>query len=187
MTTTTIKKARWFWPWQDEKEEAWLGEMSQKGWHLQSVSLPCIYTFGSGEARNYTYRLDYVSDFETKKTEYLQIFRDAGWDYLGEMSNWRYWRKLPKPGETAEIFTDTESKLRKYKRLLGYMVFFLCLMVYLGTLVWRGLGWSTQNDLAGLAVIYWVGAVLYAVIIPVYIVVVVQIWRRVKQLQFSKI
>ncbi len=187
MKSSTIKKARWFWPWQDEQEESWLSEMSKKGWHLQSVSLPCIYTFGSGDALAYTYRLDYMPDSEAKKPEYQQIFRDAGWDYLGEMSNWRYWRKLPKPGEKAEIFSDNESKLRKYKRLLGYMVFFLFLLTYLGIMVWRGVGWASTNDLPVVAVIYQIGAVLYAVIIPVYIVVVFQIWRRVKQLQQTQI
>ncbi|HLE51739.1 MAG TPA: hypothetical protein VI755_06730 [Anaerolineales bacterium] len=32
MEKTMIRKFRWFWPWQDENEEAWLKEMSQEGW-----------------------------------------------------------------------------------------------------------------------------------------------------------
>jgi len=31
MEKTSIRKFRWFWPWQDENEEIWLREMSQEG------------------------------------------------------------------------------------------------------------------------------------------------------------
>ena len=55
---TTLKKFRWFWAWDDEKEEQWLREMAQKGWHLLSVSIPGNYTFEQGAPKGYVYRLD---------------------------------------------------------------------------------------------------------------------------------
>ncbi len=30
------KEFKWFWAWNDEKEEQWLTAMAQQGWHLQS-------------------------------------------------------------------------------------------------------------------------------------------------------
>ncbi len=128
MAKTTVKKFRWFWAWQDEKEESWLGEMAGRGYHLASVRLPGIYTFNVGEPRNIAYRLDYQPSFKKDRDEYLQIFRDAGWEHIGEMSAWQYFRKEAAPGETPEIFTDNESKISKYKRLLGYLCIFLAPM-----------------------------------------------------------
>ena len=53
----TIKKFKWFWAWQDEAEEEWLGEMSKKGYHLASAGMPGIYEFDAGEPKDYVYRL----------------------------------------------------------------------------------------------------------------------------------
>ena len=49
MAGNTVRKIKWFFPWQDEQEEAWLRSMSQRGWHLASVALPCTYRFRAGE------------------------------------------------------------------------------------------------------------------------------------------
>ena len=56
MDVQRIRKFRWFWPWQDQQEEAWLTEMSQSGWHLVSMAGPAVYTFERGETRLYFYR-----------------------------------------------------------------------------------------------------------------------------------
>jgi len=115
---------RWFWAWDDEKEEAWLREMAQKGWHFQSVSLPGNYTFESGQPRDDFYRLDFFTDSKAK-ANYLQLFLDAGWDYLGEMGSWQYFRKTASDGQILEIFSDNESKSKKYQRILLFLVVFL--------------------------------------------------------------
>jgi hypothetical protein len=112
-------------PWQDEQEEAWLGSMSQKGWYLFSVGLPCIYRFRVGEAQDYVYRLDYQMHKKEDQQDYLHLFSDAGWEHVGQMSGWHYFQKEARQGETQEIFTDIESKVVKYKRILTYLAFFV--------------------------------------------------------------
>ena len=130
MAENAIRKIKWFWPWQDEKEEAWLRSMSQKGWHLSSIGLPCIYRFRAGEPRDYVYRLDYQTFPKKDKQEYQQLFRDAGWEYVDEMSGWQqYFRKEAKEGEAPEIFTDVESKVAMYKRVLAGSTFFVVIWV----------------------------------------------------------
>jgi hypothetical protein len=37
------------------------------------------------------------------------------------MSAWHYFRKDAQPGEELEIFTDAESKISKYQRLLAFL------------------------------------------------------------------
>jgi len=129
MAENTIRKIKWFWPWQDEQEEAWLSSMSQKGWHLSSIGLPCIYGFRAGEPRDYVYRLDYQTFPKKDKQEYQQLFRDAGWEYVGEMSAWQYFRKEVKKEEPPEIFTDAESKIAKYRRILAFFWFFWIVLI----------------------------------------------------------
>ena len=114
MKAATIRKMRWFWPWQDYKEESWLEKMSQEGKHLKSVGLMGVYTFEIGEPARYAYRLDYLTSSNKDLPNYLQIFQDAGWEYVGEMVNWRYWRKRTEGGKLPEIFTDTPSRIKKY-------------------------------------------------------------------------
>ena len=129
MAENTIRKIKWFWVWQDAQEEAWLRSMSQKGWHLSSVGLPCIYKFRAGEPQDYVYRLDYQMFPKKDKQEYQQLFRDAGWEYIGEMSAWQYFRKEVKEQEPLEIYTDAESKIAKYKRILAFLWFFWIVLI----------------------------------------------------------
>jgi hypothetical protein len=136
MAENTIRKIKWFWPWQDQKEEAWLRSMSQKGWHLFSVGLPCIYRFRSGELRDYFYRLDYQTHKKKDEQDYLQLFSDAGWEHLGQMSAWHYFRKEAREGETPEIFTDVESKVAKYKRVLTFLAFVVFWIVVFSHNIW---------------------------------------------------
>jgi hypothetical protein len=183
MDTTTMKRTRWFWPWQDKKEETWLEEMSTTGWHLTSVQLPCFYTFDKGEALRNVYRLDYTLMKKDKLDEYLQIFRDAGWEYVGEMSNWRYWRKQVVNGDAAEIFTDNESKIKKYQRMLTYMVFFLVILTLIGTNMFINGAWREPDNLPVVSAIYLGAMLCYAVVIPIYVVVVIKLLHRISQLK----
>ncbi|MCP4165026.1 MAG: DUF2812 domain-containing protein [Chloroflexi bacterium] len=118
---TTREQFHWFWAWDDEKEEAWLREMSQKGWHLKSVSFPGSYIFEQGEPIDYVYRLDYFTN-RKDMAGYLQIFEDAHWDYMGEMNGWQYFRQQAIAGEAPEIYSDNESKVKKYQRILMFLV-----------------------------------------------------------------
>ena len=122
MNNQHIIKRKWFWAWQDEKEEAWLAEMAKQGLLLEQVSLPGRYEFRSAEAGNYVYRLDYRHPARMEKDAYLQLFQDAGWEHLGSLSGWQYFRKIARAEEPLDIYTDVESKVEKYRRLLGVLV-----------------------------------------------------------------
>ncbi len=88
----TMHKFKWFWAWQDDKEEFWLRTMSLKGWHLVAVKPFGSYNFKAGEKTDYTYCLDYQINKKDREN-YLQLLQDAGWEHVGEMSGWQYFRK----------------------------------------------------------------------------------------------
>jgi hypothetical protein len=118
-----VQKTKWFWAWQDDKEEEWLGEMSRQGLHLQHAGAFGQYTFVQAEPREYAYRLDFVTNTK-KNADYYQLFQDAGWEHVGELGGWQYWRKEVLDGKVPEIFTDNASKIQKYQRLIGFLVIF---------------------------------------------------------------
>ena len=127
----TVRKARLFFAWQDDEEEIWLNEMAAKGMHLQRVTFPCFYYFEEGEPSAYVYRLDFKTSPKTDMDDYLQIFADAGWEHVGQFFNgWQYFRKAVVPGETAEIYSDAESKITKYNRLMLFLVPFVPLLAF---------------------------------------------------------
>lgn len=126
-------RSKWFWAWNDEKEEAWLSEMAKQGLHLEGIPFPGNYQFRKGDPADYIYRLDYQSLTTKDKDSYLQLFSDAGWENVGEMGGWMYFRYAVTNGDTPEIFSDRESKIGKYQRVMIYLVIFLPIMILLLT------------------------------------------------------
>ena len=125
---------KWFWPWQDQQREEWLQRMSQNGWHLNSIGLGgLVFKFTPGEKLDYVYQLDFRQERSEQMVEYLDLYEKAGWEHVMSWNGWQYFRKRYKEGETAQIFTDNQSKVQKYKRLMfysslffpGYMVVFM--------------------------------------------------------------
>lgn len=130
MEDAAVRKFKIFGAWQDDKEEIWLREMALKGLHLSHPLVPCFYTFVRGQAGDVAYRLDYLPRRSPQAySEYLQVFRDAGWEHVGEMAGWQYFRKPVQDAGAHEIYTDVESKVQKYRRLFGVLVIFLPLVV----------------------------------------------------------
>ena len=129
MNTEIVRKFRWFWAWQDEKEEAWLSKMARDGLHLQTVSPFGFYSFRKAEPGNYIYRLDFQSLKAKDRNSYLQLFEDAGWEHIGDMGGWVYFRHPINGSAIPEIYSDQESKIGKYQRVLTFLVIFLPIMI----------------------------------------------------------
>lgn len=171
---TTINKFKWFWAWQDEKEEAWLHKMAMQGLHLQSVGPFGYYKFLEGEPRNDYYRMDYIMDRKDYEN-YLQLFKDADWEHLGEMGGWQYFRTTAKGDSIPEIYTDNASKATKYKRLITFLVVFLPIFI---TLTTRPLDGS--SSFAGL---YFAGKMFGMFLTLLYVAAMIKIFQRIKQLK----
>lgn len=172
MEEATTRKFRWFWAWQDELEEAWLRQMSQEGLHLVSVRPMGIYTFVIGKPQDTVYRLDFISP-QKDKPAYLQLFSDAGWEHVGEMSGWQYFRKSVQDGEVPEIFTDVETKVEKYRRLLAFEVIIMIVLAI------------TAPRYSNFIPSIWgeVLTLIFILLLMLYIYIVVKTWMRINQLK----
>ena len=170
----TKKIFHWFWAWQDEKEENWLGEMARQGWHLKQPDAFGNHTFSQGEPSEMAYRLDFFTDAKNK-AGYLQIFQDAGWEYVGEAGTWQYFRKPVLDGEVPEIYTDNESKIRKYRRVLAVLIVFLPIYTMMLNRLSQAEGWLYR------------GAFLIAFsIILLYLYAMIKLISRITQLRRGK-
>ena len=106
-----------FFAWNDGKEEAWLSDQARKGWHLESVG-GVFYRFRKGDPADVTYRLDLQTSGKFDRSEYLGLFRDAGWEHVCRFGAWYYFRTPTGTGTPPEIHTDAASRAAKYQRLL---------------------------------------------------------------------
>lgn len=125
-------KFGWFTIPEWEKEEKWLREQHKKGWKLIKATPPGFYKFEQCEPEDVIYQLDYNQEGMNHISEYIQIFRDCGWEYVTDMMGYAYFRKsATEMVEDEGIFCDDESKIemieRVYKgRMLPLIVIFCC-------------------------------------------------------------
>lgn len=110
---------KWWWVWQDREHEEWLAAQSRQGLHLRSVDglIGLLHRFEKGAPAEYVYRWDFK--IRGGKSDYRQLFEDAGWQLVGEVAgSWMCWRKPAGAGPQPEIFTDRASRKAKYRQLL---------------------------------------------------------------------
>lgn len=137
MESSLVRKSKWFWQWQDEAEERWLAEMARQGLHLQKVGVFGSYFFQQGMPRDMVYRLDFKTDLHQATDEYRRPIEDAGWEHVGEFSNWQYFRRPAGSGASSQMVMSPSSKITKYGRVLRFMltslpIYFLIVVVLIG-------------------------------------------------------
>jgi hypothetical protein len=111
---------RYFLAHQDARQEAWLESLARQGWHLASPGW-VAFGFVRGESRRDRYRLDYQRLDHERRAEYLGLYRDAGWDFVGESFN-RYYFRSSQDSMSPEIFSDAESRNDRIRRELRIIV-----------------------------------------------------------------
>jgi hypothetical protein len=125
---TTRKVFRMLMPWNDEKEALWLADQEKAGWHLAQVN--CFgYRFERAAPGDFTYRLDFGPPARLNRQEYFDLFGDAGWEHLGNRGLWQFFRKASGAGQTPEIYTDPQSRIAMYRRVIAFLLVMLAMLV----------------------------------------------------------
>ena len=119
MGTEMMKKTRFFPIWEEEKEYRWLEGMSKRGWHLKSKGY-LSYFFERGDTCEYVYRYDFKLAADRDYEDYIGLFSESGWELVDIFANWHYFRHEKGSGG-EDIYTDTESKRQRLKRLFALM------------------------------------------------------------------
>lgn len=131
----TKTEIRYFTIAQYEKEQRYLQEKHREGWKLSEVTFPGIYHFEKCEPEEMIYQLDYNKEGLEHKEEYIQRFRDCGWEYFTSFAGYSYFRgPAANLKNSQSIFCDDASRLEMMKRIfrgrmLPLMIIFCCLIV----------------------------------------------------------
>ena len=75
-----------------EKEEEWINEMAEQGWHLMKFSFG-RFIFTKGETGAYIYRNEFISGISTNEKDYFEFLRDRGIAIINEFGGWVYMKK----------------------------------------------------------------------------------------------
>ena len=118
------KIRKWFWAWDDQKEEVWLQKMAQEGWMLEEYKW-FKYTFKAAAPSKVVYRLDH--QMGSPDRSYFDLFDMDGWHLVSSFGGWYYFCKEDDGTDKLEIFTDVHSRAAKYIRLSNYLLFVLAM------------------------------------------------------------
>lgn len=102
-----------------KQEAAWLSFLHREGWKFVSTD-GFHYKFEKAEKEDWVYELDYKEN-GVAEDDYIQMYRDFGWEYAGQYDHWCYFRKQRIEGEDVDttLFGDRESKLELCKRVVN--------------------------------------------------------------------
>lgn len=115
-----------------KEEEKYLREQHKNGWEFVQVDFICLYHFKKCEPKDVVYQLDYNPESVTQKSEYVQMFRDCGWEYLQNYAGYSYFRKAASEMDGAEeIFCDDDSRLDMLKRVFRHRIISLLCIFFL--------------------------------------------------------
>lgn len=165
--------------WEDEKEERWLEQQAQQGWHLVEVA-PFFYKFKRELPRRVIYRLDYKGTFDKDYQEYSSLFNDSGWELVAKMSNWHYYRLEPGNDRVPELYSSNRTKAEKYRRLLiGLLIPMAVLAMTLNPIYSR----HFDEQKSVLQAIYFSSVVLRFLIMALLLYGLIRIVRKIRRLE----
>ena len=113
-----------------EKEQEWLSRQHRQGWKLTAAAA-CFYRFERCAPEDVVYQLDYNPEGRKHPEEYVQLFRDCGWEHVLDNVGYSYFRKPAAQMQgREEIFCDEASRMEMFRRILCHrMLPLLILMV----------------------------------------------------------
>ncbi|MDP2965206.1 MAG: DUF2812 domain-containing protein [Pelolinea sp.] len=168
-----MKRIRCFFIWQDDKEEAWLKELSLEDLRLDSVNFPFTYNFNEEPSKKYAYHLNAPKDPGMNLETFKKPFQESGWEHIGRMNGWHYFRKEVS-GET-ELVLDwgNKTKADKYQKsmmfLVGLLPFFL--------IIFPAIGKRFAPPLFDIL------KIAYFIFLALYTLTTFKVYRRVNQLR----
>lgn len=116
---TTIRK--WFWAWEFDEEEKWLGDMAAQGKVLVSARY-ITYEFEDSAPGEYAVRLEMLEHAPSSEEgeAYIDFVEGTGAEYIGHVMKWVYFRKKAADGP-FELHSDNATRLKHLKRIIALL------------------------------------------------------------------
>lgn len=165
-----------------KKEQDYLRQQHKNGWKFSRVSFIGLYHFEKCEPEDVVYQLDYNPEGIAHKEEYVQMFRDCGWEYMQDFFGYSYFRKpaLEMNGD-EEIFCDDASRVDMMKRVFkGRMLPLLCIFFLI---ILPNIYMQSHMDTAVGRILTGLFCILLVLYLMLFVVFGVQYWQYWKELK----
>lgn len=164
--------------WDEEQE--YLRQQHREGWRFVRLGGIGAYHFERCVPEDVVYQLDYNQEGSAHQREYRQMFRDCGWEYLGEYFGYSYFRKPAGDWGGEEIFCDDQSRLDMMRRVFRGKIIPLILLFV--SLVLNPLWLSyALLERAGILLVPALAVVLYVYSFAKFGYRYWQLWKRVNK------
>lgn len=111
-----------FFVWGEQKEKAFLEQMSKDGYKLSKVRFGKYY-FEEDTPKNVVYQFDYKGLSKIDEDEYLGFYQDTGWTLSCQYGGWYYFcQEIDEGQEIPTIYSDNHSMKTRYRRLLAFLL-----------------------------------------------------------------
>ncbi|MFJ7972050.1 DUF2812 domain-containing protein [Psychrobacillus sp. NPDC096389] len=153
-----------------EKEEQWINDMVQEGWHLKKFMF-FRFTFEKGEQGSYIYRNEFLGGRTVEEeNNYIEFLKESDIEVVYKFGGWAYFRRKASKGP-FEIYTDTSSKVSYFNRILSVFI-----ALFLVNLMFGIINLAISQAAPYLSVVSFIAAIV--ILIPIVIIL-----RRKKALQ----
>ncbi|HHV12200.1 MAG TPA: DUF2812 domain-containing protein [Clostridiales bacterium] len=157
-----------------DAEEAWINDMSQKGWAFEKFFLG-FYTFVPCKPGEYLYQIDLLESWAGDRDYFSNFMEELNIQVVSQWYRWVYLRKKASEG-AFEMYTDPESKIRQYRRLMHFYI--------AGALLETWCLWLEFTAAIKLmAPTYWLFTLLVALMLLVFLRMIVKCNRKIQQLK----
>ncbi|MFJ7640234.1 DUF2812 domain-containing protein [Peribacillus sp. NPDC097225] len=175
-----MKKVRYRFYLDYEKEEKWINEMAAHGWHLKKFSLG-RFTFTKGEPGAFLYRNEFImGKSKSEMKDYFDLLKDSGITIIHEFGGWVYMKKVASEGP-FELYTDTQSRIDYYTRMLNVFLLLFFINVWSGIVNVGVLGDQSLPEFFNSAV--GILNIAVALLIAIPIIKIIQRKRELKKSQ----
>ena len=172
----TKKEFKYFTIFQYEQEQEYLSRRHQEGWKFVKITGLGIYHFERCQPEKVIYQLDYNQEGLANKEEYVRMFADCGWEYLMTFAGYSSFRKpAAEMNGEEEIFCDDQSKLEMMERVLKGRMTPLLILFCTVLLPQCVMNFTIYHN--------YVLAVMYALILAVYVIVFIACGKKYRQLK----
>ncbi|MBQ4524201.1 MAG: DUF2812 domain-containing protein [Lachnospiraceae bacterium] len=158
-----------------KKEQEYLRKQHKKGWKFTKVNFVC-YHFEKCEPEDVVYQTDYNPEGRAHKEEYVQMFRDCGWEYLQDSFGFSYFRKsASETNPNEEIFCDDASRIEMMKRVFkGRMIPLLSIFFLI---ILPQISMQSRGDMMFHHIMAGFYIVMFVLYIVAFIMFGVQFWK----------
>lgn len=153
-----------------DKEEAWLREMANKGYHFQKINILGIYTFKKGAPEDTIYRIDFkekIDDIE----EYYEFYRQCDFKFINRIRFFNYFKYTgdKESYNSAVLYNDPKEQVNFLKKYLNMVlvVFGLEVAILLTYIFLSFNGLMVNKWIFGLIAAI---CVLYSVFVPKFVI-----------------